>query len=106
MKKISSLMLLGALATGFTGCFGGEVNASPVAAIGSKSGEIALIVSDKTNPFFIDMTNGAANQIVEYDTKGLQIFGSENKKAKELENVKAAIAGNAKIILLNPIDPT
>ena len=95
MKKLFTSILA---ATTVAACGGSKTDNTTK---GSKTGALAIIVSEKSNEFFTDMIKGAVAQTGKYSGKEIQVFDSQSKSENEMTNVKTAITNGAKVLLLN-----
>lgn len=68
-----------------------------------KKEEIALIVSTKTNPYFVNIIKAAKKAAQKLNTE-LAVYDSNDKGSVELQNVKTAINKGAKVIILNVVN--
>ena len=96
MKKIISLLTVFILSFGMlTGCSSNKGS--------SDSKKIGLIVSTLSNPFFVDLKEGAEVKAKElgYD---LIVLDSQDDSAKEVSNMEDLTTKGVSLILLNPVD--
>lgn len=96
MKKIISILTVFVLSLGMlTGCSssGGS----------SDSKKIGLIVSTLSNPFFVDLKEGAEAKAKELGYE-LIVLDSQDDPAKEVSNMEDLTTKGVSLILLNPVD--
>lgn len=101
-SKTMALLMTGTLAIGgLAGC-----NRDGGAASGSSSGPsgtVVLAVSTQTNPFFVQLVNGAK---AEAKAKGidLQVQDASDDAATQANQISNAISTGAKVVIVNPTD--
>jgi ribose transport system substrate-binding protein len=94
MKKIVSLLTVLVLSlTTLTGCSSTEEG----------NEKIGLIVSTLSNPFFVDLKEGAQAQADELGYE-LIVLDSQDDPAKEVSNMEDLTTKGVSLILLNPVD--
>ncbi|AZZ38605.1 D-ribose-binding periplasmic protein precursor [Acidipropionibacterium jensenii] len=101
ISKTMAALMVGALAVGgLAGC-----NRDGGAASGSSAdkGTVVLAVSTQTNPFFVQLVNGAK---AEAKAKGvtLQIQDASDDAATQANQISNAISTGAKVVIVNPTD--
>lgn len=101
-SKTMAALMVGALAVGgLAGCNrdGGAASGSSAGA----SGTVVLAVSTQTNPFFVQLVNGAK---AEAKTKGvtLQVQDASDDAATQANQISNAISTGAKVVIVNPTD--
>lgn len=101
ISKTMAALIVGALAVGgLAGC-----NRDGGAASGSSAdkGTVVLAVSTQTNPFFVQLVNGAK---AEAKAKGvtLQIQDASDDAATQANQISNAISTGAKVVIVNPTD--
>ncbi|MDN5977649.1 MAG: substrate-binding domain-containing protein [Acidipropionibacterium jensenii] len=101
ISKTMAALMVGALAVGgLAGC-----NRDGGSASGSSAdkGTVVLAVSTQTNPFFVQLVNGAK---AEAKAKGvtLQIQDASDDAATQANQISNAISTGAKVVIVNPTD--
>ncbi len=101
-SKTMAFLMTGALAVGgLAGCNrdGGSASGSSAGT----SGTVVLAVSTQTNPFFVQLVNGAK---AEAKTKGvnLQVQDASDDAATQANQISNAISTGAKVVIVNPTD--
>ncbi|AZZ41123.1 D-ribose ABC transporter substrate-binding protein [Acidipropionibacterium jensenii] len=101
ISKTMAALMVGALAVGgLAGC-----NRDGGAASGSSAdkGTVVLAVSTQTNPFFVQLVNGAK---AEAKAKGvtLQVQDASDDAATQANQISNAISTGAKVVVVNPTD--
>lgn len=96
MKKIISILTVFVLSLGvLTGCSSSKGS--------SDSKKIGLIVSTLSNPFFVDLKEGAESKAKELGYE-LIVLDSQDDPAKEVSNMEDLTTKGVSLILLNPVD--
>lgn len=96
MKKIISILTVFVLSLGvLTGCSSSGGSAD--------NKKIGLIVSTLSNPFFVDLKEGAESKAKELGYE-LIVLDSQDDPAKEVSNMEDLTTKGVSLILLNPVD--
>ena len=96
MKKIISILTVFVLSLGMLTGFSSSGGSSD-------SKKIGLIVSTLSNPFFVDLKEGAEAKAKELGYE-LIVLDSQDDPAKEVSNMEDLTTKGVSLILLNPVD--
>ena len=102
MKKLAALLLAGVMALSLMACaVEGEGDSSEEADGGN--GSIGLSVSTLSNPFFVDLADGAEAKAEELGVE-IHVTDAGDDAATQTSNIEDLISKGISVLIVNPVD--
>ncbi|MEA5155252.1 D-ribose ABC transporter substrate-binding protein [Raineyella sp.] len=102
-KKALAVGAVLALSVGGTAACNRGTQSAPGAGTGASSGKVVLALSTQTNPFFIQLRDGATAKAKELGVQ-LDVQDASDDPATQVNQLNNAVTAGAKVVIVNPTD--
>lgn len=104
MKKLAALALAAVMALGLIGCGGASIEGEGEAETSEGgNGSIGLSVSTLSNPFFVDLADGAEAKAEELGVE-IHVADAGDDAAKQTSDIEDLISKGISVLIVNPVD--
>lgn len=104
MKKLAALLLAAVMTLSLAACGGAEIEGEGEAAESNGgNGSIGLAVSTLSNPFFVDLADGAEAKAKELGVE-IHVTDAGDDAATQTSNIEDLISKGISVLIVNPVD--